>query len=140
MRVIIGPPLRQPPKHQIVTDSPIPMFPSMDSISVDINSEYSGGASHEGNFIRPEGLSDCVIFCTNDFSTVSKEVDVRTRKVRLIGLQVSLSNIMICISVLLFFLFSFLFIYLYIFTFCVVLKGMTSGLCRVLEKLLFLRQ
>ncbi|KAK9141061.1 hypothetical protein Scep_010742 [Stephania cephalantha] len=36
---------------------------------------------------RPEGLDDFVIFCTSDFVTVSKEVCIRTRRVRFVGLQ-----------------------------------------------------
>ncbi|XP_071721513.1 uncharacterized protein [Rutidosis leptorrhynchoides] len=71
IRVLVGRPLRRPPKHQITTDSLISAFPSMDL----------------GKFMCPEGLSDFVVFCTTDFSTISKEVHVRTRRVRLVGLE-----------------------------------------------------
>ncbi|KAK9281765.1 hypothetical protein L1049_004670 [Liquidambar formosana] len=87
IRVLVGSPLRRPPKHQIVAESLMTMFPSLDSDSVNLNKEHNGGSFHDGKFICPEGLSDFVIFCTSDFTTVSKEVHVRTRRVRLVGLE-----------------------------------------------------
>ncbi|KAK2971403.1 hypothetical protein RJ640_025353 [Escallonia rubra] len=87
IRVIVGAPLRRPPRHQMVTDSLLSVFPSIDSNSVDLSSEQNIFAFHMGKFIRPEGLSDFVIFCTTDFSTIHKEVHVRTRRVRLVGLE-----------------------------------------------------
>ncbi|KAI7982539.1 Protein EDS1B [Camellia lanceoleosa] len=86
IRVLVGPPLRRQPKHQMA-DSLLPLFSSIDSKSVDLKVERNVCAFHEGKFIRPEGLSDFVVFCTSDFSTVSKEVHVRTRRVRLVGLE-----------------------------------------------------
>ncbi|KAL4571874.1 hypothetical protein LXL04_018641 [Taraxacum kok-saghyz] len=77
IRVLVGRPLKRPPKHQITTDSLISAFPSMDINPVD----------QLGKFMCPEGLSDFVVFCTTDFSTISKEVHVRTRRVRLVGLE-----------------------------------------------------
>ncbi|KAL7586959.1 uncharacterized protein LOC111918387 [Lactuca sativa] len=77
IRVLVGRPLKQPPKNQITTDSLISAFPSMDLNPVD----------QLGKFMCPEGLSDFVVFCTTDFSTISKEVHVRTRRVRLVGLE-----------------------------------------------------
>ncbi|XP_059660049.1 uncharacterized protein LOC132306606 isoform X2 [Cornus florida] len=87
IRVLVGAPLRWPPKHQMVADSLLPMFPATNSNSVDSRREQNISAFHEGEFIRPEGLSDFVVFCTSDFSTVSKEVYVRTRRIRLLGLE-----------------------------------------------------
>ncbi|KAA8550557.1 hypothetical protein F0562_002241 [Nyssa sinensis] len=87
IRVVVGAPLRRHPKHQIATDSLLPVFSSIDSNSVDLKREQNVGAFHEGKFICPEGLSDFVVFCTSDFSAVSKEVYVRTRRVRLVGLE-----------------------------------------------------
>ncbi|KAK9944624.1 hypothetical protein M0R45_010184 [Rubus argutus] len=63
MRVLIGPPLRQPPKHQMVADSLLHVFPSVDPNTTTLNREQI------------------------DFTTVSKEVHVRTRRVRLLGLE-----------------------------------------------------
>ncbi|KAI3782836.1 hypothetical protein L2E82_12893 [Cichorium intybus] len=77
IRVLVGRPLKRPPKHQITTDLLVSAFPSMDLNPVD----------QFGKFMSPEGLSDFVVFCTTDFSTISKEVHVRTRRVRLVGLE-----------------------------------------------------
>ncbi|KAG8642010.1 uncharacterized protein LOC110627971 isoform X2 [Manihot esculenta] len=85
MRVLVGAPLRRPPKHPIVADPLMPIFPSIDSDADNLNREHSLG--HEEKLLRPEGLSDFCIFCTSDFATVSKEVHVRTRRVRLLGLE-----------------------------------------------------
>ncbi|KAM5562963.1 hypothetical protein ABKV19_017917 [Rosa sericea] len=87
MRVLIGAPLRQPPKHQMVADSLLDVFPSIDPNTTTLNREHISGPFIEEKSIRPEGLSDFSIFCTSDFTTVSKEVHVRTRRVRLLGLE-----------------------------------------------------
>ncbi|MBA0653147.1 hypothetical protein Goklo_020349 [Gossypium klotzschianum] len=75
IRVLVGAPLRQPPKHQIVADT------------VNFNREHNIVSSHQEKYIRPDGLNDFFIFCTSDFTTASKEVHVRTRRVRLLGLE-----------------------------------------------------
>ncbi|KAF8402168.1 hypothetical protein HHK36_013120 [Tetracentron sinense] len=87
MRVLVGAPLRRPPNNQIVTDSLIPAFPSLDTDSINPSRIYNIGSFCEGKCIHPEGLSSFVIFCTSDFTSVSKEVHVRTRRVRLVGLE-----------------------------------------------------
>ncbi|XP_047310233.1 uncharacterized protein LOC124913845 isoform X2 [Impatiens glandulifera] len=90
MRVLIGPPLRQQPKDQMREESFFPLFPSIhpDSIGVKIDqNELNPFQFQEAKFICPKGLDDFVVFCTSDFSTVSKEVCVRTRRVHLIGLE-----------------------------------------------------
>ncbi|KAF5726556.1 hypothetical protein HS088_TW22G00235 [Tripterygium wilfordii] len=87
IRVLVGPQLRSPPKHQIVLDSIKPMFSSIDSEAVNPNQEHTLGSCHEEKFICPEGLNNVVIFCTSDFVTVSKEVHIRTRRVQLLGLE-----------------------------------------------------
>ncbi|KAG8371681.1 hypothetical protein BUALT_Bualt13G0113600 [Buddleja alternifolia] len=83
MRIVVGAPLRRPPKHQIMEDGLMPAFLSIDPSSVDLKLKQN----MEDNFIHPDGLSDFVVFCTTDFSTVAKEVHIRTRKVQLIGLE-----------------------------------------------------
>lgn len=88
IRVLVGAPLRRPPKHQMVADSLMSVFPSIDSETVNHNREHRSGSFHNEKSICPEGLSDFFIFCTNDFATVSKEVHLRTRRVRLLGLEV----------------------------------------------------
>ncbi|KAL4354416.1 hypothetical protein GQ457_06G028030 [Hibiscus cannabinus] len=75
IRVLVGAPLRQPPKHHIVADT------------VNLNSEHNLALSHQEKYIRPEGLNNFFVFCTSDFTTASKEVHVRTRRVRLLGLE-----------------------------------------------------
>ncbi|XP_030934166.1 uncharacterized protein LOC115959761 isoform X2 [Quercus lobata] len=87
MRVLVGAPLRQPPKHQIVADPLMPLFSSIDSDAAHLNHENTSGSFHDEKIIRPEGLNDFFVFCTSDFATVSKEVHVRTRRVRLLGLE-----------------------------------------------------
>ena len=83
MRILVGAPLRRPPKHQTVLDSMVSLFTSVDS-------ETAGNSApiDKDKFIRPESLNNFLIFCTSDFSTVSKEVHVRTRRVRLVGMEV----------------------------------------------------
>lgn len=87
IRVLVGSPLRRPPTHQIVVDSPLPMFSSVNSDAINHSREHNGGAFHDEKSILPEGLRDFVVYCTSDFTTVSKEVHVRTRRVRLVGLE-----------------------------------------------------
>lgn len=87
MRVLVGAPLKQPPKQQMVADSFMHVFP-IDSNTANLNREHTSGPSPEEKSIRPEGLSEFFIFCTSDFTTVSKEVHVRIRRVRLLGLEV----------------------------------------------------
>ncbi|XP_062174426.1 uncharacterized protein LOC133879728 isoform X1 [Alnus glutinosa] len=87
MRVLVDAPLRRPPNPQIMADTLIPMFPSIDSDAANLNHEKTSGLFSDEKFIRPEGLSDFFIFCTSDFATVSKQVHVRTRRVQLLGLE-----------------------------------------------------
>lgn len=84
MRILIGAPLRHPPKHLVAADSLRIMFPSIDS---DLKRDQFVGALSEGKFIRPAGLNSFVVYCTSDFTTVSRTVDMRTRRVRLVGLE-----------------------------------------------------
>ncbi|KAG4191402.1 hypothetical protein ERO13_A07G090700v2 [Gossypium hirsutum] len=87
IRVLVGAPLRRPPKHQTLADSLMIMFPSINLETVNLNKDHDMASSHQEKNVRPEGLSDFFIFCTSDFSTASKEVHVRTRRVRLLGLE-----------------------------------------------------
>ncbi|XP_021720157.1 uncharacterized protein LOC110687822 [Chenopodium quinoa] len=86
MRVLIGAPLKSPPKHQIVPDA-FTVFPSIDSESINLKAQQMLGALSKSKFSHPPGLNNLYIYCTTDFTTVSKEVDVRTRRVRLVGLE-----------------------------------------------------
>lgn len=92
IRVLVGRPLTHPPKHQITSDSLISAFPSMDLNPVDQSMSHNLQAFNLGKFMCPEGLSNFVVYCTTDFSTISKEVHVRTRRVRLVGLEVIMSK------------------------------------------------
>ncbi|GFQ00133.1 hypothetical protein PHJA_002157300 [Phtheirospermum japonicum] len=87
MRILVGAPLRRPPKHQISEDRLTPAFLSIDPSSVDLKLKQNKSPEMEEKFIHPDGLGDFVVFCTTDFSTVGKEVHVRTRRVQLIGLE-----------------------------------------------------
>lgn len=87
IRVLVGRPLRRPPMHHITTDSLISAFPSLD-INSDQSISQNLQAFNLGKIMCPDGLNDFVVFCTTDFSTISKEVHVRTRRVRLVGLEV----------------------------------------------------
>jgi hypothetical protein len=83
IRVLVGAPLKRPPKNLFVSDSFIPEFSS-----IDLSNQQNPCPFNLGKFIKPEGLNDFVMFCTTDFSTISKEVHVRTRRVRFVGLEV----------------------------------------------------
>ncbi|KAG2669700.1 hypothetical protein I3760_14G045200 [Carya illinoinensis] len=85
MRVVVGAPLRQPLKHQIVADTLLP--PPIHSDAANLTHVNTSGFFHDEKFIYAEGLGDFRIFCTSDFATVSKEVQVRIRRVRLLGLE-----------------------------------------------------
>ncbi|XP_051143282.1 uncharacterized protein LOC127259746 isoform X2 [Andrographis paniculata] len=87
MRIQIGAPLKQSPKHQITEDRMMPAFLSIDPNSVDLKLKQNKSSETEERFIRRDGLNDFVVFCTTDFSTVAKEVHIRLRRVRLIGLE-----------------------------------------------------
>ncbi|XP_021907266.1 LOW QUALITY PROTEIN: uncharacterized protein LOC110821655 [Carica papaya] len=87
IRVLVGAPLRRPPKHQMIADSLLPLYSSAESSTGNLKQEHNLGLFQEEKSIQPEGLSDFLIFCTSDFTTVSKEVHVRTRRVRLLGLE-----------------------------------------------------
>lgn len=83
MRVSVGPPLKQPPHHQIVAD---PLMPAFSSINSESAKQKSG--ADEVKFMRADDPVELSVFCTSDFTTVSKEVYLRTRRVRLVGLEV----------------------------------------------------
>ncbi|XP_050205834.1 uncharacterized protein LOC126655636 [Mercurialis annua] len=85
IRVLVGAPLRRPPKHPVVADCMIPVYSSIDVDADNLSRDHSLG--HEKKSLRPEDLDDFCIFCTSDFATVSKDVHVRTRRVRLLGLE-----------------------------------------------------
>lgn len=85
MRVLVGPRLRWAGKDQLASDSSSPMFPSLSTDSVD--SFHCMRTLSDENTV-PEDLLRFVVSCTSDFVTVSKEVFLRTRKVRFVGLEV----------------------------------------------------
>ncbi|KAL5562194.1 hypothetical protein UlMin_031941 [Ulmus minor] len=86
MRVSVGAPLNRAP-IQIAPDSFMHVLPSIDSEGTSSNREINSGSSYEETSTRPDGLSDFFVFCTSDFTTVTKEVHVRTRRVQLLGLE-----------------------------------------------------
>nr|ACJ86295.1 unknown [Medicago truncatula] len=82
MRVLVGAPQKTPPKHQTVLDSLMPVFTSVDSMTAGSSAPVDNDKS-----VRPASLNNLLIFCTSDFTTVSTEVHLRTRRVRLVGLE-----------------------------------------------------
>uniref|UniRef100_A0A7N0U5G7 Fungal lipase-type domain-containing protein n=1 Tax=Kalanchoe fedtschenkoi TaxID=63787 RepID=A0A7N0U5G7_KALFE len=87
IRVVVGAPLKRPPKHQIMSESVMPLFASVDSEAVGPSLGRDISCSEDGRSIRPDGLNDFVVYCTSDFATVSKKVHLRTRRVKLLGLE-----------------------------------------------------
>ncbi|XP_031404474.1 uncharacterized protein LOC116213599 isoform X2 [Punica granatum] len=87
MRVLVGPPLKRPPYHQIVEDSLLPAFSTINKEPVKVSSIQNSNPSDEVKYVHPDDPIDLYIFCTSDFTTVSREVHLRTRIVRLIGLE-----------------------------------------------------
>ncbi|XP_077226718.1 lipase class 3 family protein [Tasmannia lanceolata] len=87
MRVLIGAPLKQPPKNNDGMDSLNSSFLSQASDTVNPSQQYNIRLFCEGESIQTEGLRGFYICCSSDFVTVSKEVYVRTRRVRLVGLE-----------------------------------------------------
>lgn len=88
MRILIGPPLKQPPKYSVSGESLKPIFSSEETECDGSSLDFDIG-SVEDKRLCPEGLNDFDIYCTSDFITVSKKVHVRTRRVRLLGLEVN---------------------------------------------------
>ncbi|XP_042435726.1 uncharacterized protein LOC122021645 isoform X2 [Zingiber officinale] len=84
MRILIGRPLKHPPKFPVVNHSL--RFNSI-AEHASSDSDYEIGSLFEDRNICSDGLNNFVLYCTSDFFTVSKEVHVRTRRVRLLGLE-----------------------------------------------------
>ncbi|PKA66130.1 hypothetical protein AXF42_Ash018420 [Apostasia shenzhenica] len=85
MRIVIGSPLKKPPKcHVEESLSPLFSYPVADCVST--SPENSFESSCERNSIC-EAVGDFVVYCTTDFTTVSKKVHVRVRRVRLLGFE-----------------------------------------------------
>jgi len=80
MRIHVGHPLKQPPNYTS-EDFMVPVITGADS-----NPEFGFESLFEDKDCC-KGLSGFLIYGTNDFVTVCKEVYVRTRRVRLLGLE-----------------------------------------------------
>ncbi|CAN6446860.1 unnamed protein product [Victoria cruziana] len=87
MRILIGAPLRQPPKEPNVVDSLICGFPSSTESPLDPSFRLVPGSSSEHGNACSGSINSFTIHCTGDFFTITKEVHVRTRRVRLLGLE-----------------------------------------------------
>nr|XP_019708458.1 uncharacterized protein LOC105051217 isoform X2 [Elaeis guineensis] len=89
MRLIIGAPLKRPPKHPVIDDSLLPLFSSGVTECASSSRESQFGSFFEERSVCScsDGLNGFVVYCTSDFITVSKEVHVRTRRVRLVGFE-----------------------------------------------------
>jgi hypothetical protein len=81
MRIRVGPPLKQPP-NCISEDFLVPLITGADSTL-----DFGFDSLFEDRDCC-KGLNGFVIYGTNDFVTVRKKVYVRTRRVRLLGLEV----------------------------------------------------
>lgn len=91
IRVLIGPPLKRPLKHPVIDESfpnlPSPAAAAPPSIIGASDEHHTGGALVDGGVRSAHPLIDLVVYCTSDFVTICKEVHVRTRRVRLLGLE-----------------------------------------------------
>jgi hypothetical protein len=81
MRILVGHPLKNPPNYTS-EDFMVPVV-----TGVNLNLDYGFESFFEDNGCC-KGLNDFLIYGTSDFVTVCKEVHVRTRRVRLLGLEV----------------------------------------------------
>ncbi|KAL6899901.1 hypothetical protein ACP4OV_006559 [Aristida adscensionis] len=80
MRILVGHQLKQPPNY-ISEDFMVPVFTSADS-----SSDFGFESLFEDKGCC-KGLNGFLIYGTSDFVTICKEVYVRTRVVRLLGLE-----------------------------------------------------
>ncbi|WOL02498.1 hypothetical protein Cni_G11217 [Canna indica] len=85
MRILIGSPLKRPPKYSVVDDSLLANSSIAECASSD--PDYKIGSLFQERNLYSNGLDSFVVYCTSDFLTVSKEVHVRTRRVRLLGFE-----------------------------------------------------
>ncbi|KAJ0988948.1 hypothetical protein J5N97_007304 [Dioscorea zingiberensis] len=96
MRILIGTPLKKPPKHSVFED-PLPsVLSSPVTDCVNFNLEQKTTSFSEEKRANSEGFSGFVVYCTSDFVTVSKEVYVRTRQVRLLGFEGAGKTSLLC--------------------------------------------
>ncbi|KAL0906669.1 hypothetical protein M5K25_025182 [Dendrobium thyrsiflorum] len=82
MRLLIGAPLKRPPKYPADEILPLFSYPAADSTDTT--------PDEKSKISSIDGLADFVVYCTSDFISVPKQVHVRVRRVRLLGLQVCL--------------------------------------------------
>ncbi|KAG8070698.1 hypothetical protein GUJ93_ZPchr0006g46256 [Zizania palustris] len=80
MRILIGHPLKQPPNYTS-EDFMVPVATGTNS-----NPDYGFDSLFEDKGCC-KGLNEFLIYGTSDFVTICKEVYVRTRRVRLLGLE-----------------------------------------------------
>ncbi|MQL83554.1 hypothetical protein Taro_016054, partial [Colocasia esculenta] len=85
MRILVGAPLRQPPPKHPVVDDLFSMSPSPGECTH--ASQDHGTMSFNESTGSCNGLNSFMVHCTSDFVTVSKEVNFRIRRVRLLGLE-----------------------------------------------------
>lgn len=79
MRILIGSPLKRPPKYPVEEILPLFSYPATESIDTK--------PDEKSKFSVTEGLAGFVVYCTSDFISVPKQVHVRVRRVRLLGLE-----------------------------------------------------
>ena len=94
IRILVGPPLRRPLKHPLIDESfPNLPSPAATEVSIGITEDPNTVSATTRPFIHgrvaSHPLGDLVVYCTTDFATLCKQVHVRTRRVRLLGLKVS---------------------------------------------------
>lgn len=79
MRILVGRPLKQPPNYTS-EDFMVPV------VTGAMNPDYGVEPFEDKGCCK--GLNEVIIYGTSDFVTICKEVYVRTRRVRLLGLEV----------------------------------------------------
>lgn len=87
MRVTVGLPLKRPPRYASLAESSIPIF-SSNAKNINSSQPYDEKSQDDEYSMHNEDIDSLTIFCTSDFTTVSKEVYRRMRRVRLLGLEV----------------------------------------------------
>jgi hypothetical protein len=99
MQILIGAPLKRASTQQINSSfiaSGLVIgegFTGSDADSPHSSLSIQNGLFGETENCPVESLREVIVHCTSDFMTVSKEVSIRLRRVRLLGLKVLMKSI-----------------------------------------------
>ncbi|KAK8936211.1 hypothetical protein KSP39_PZI014038 [Platanthera zijinensis] len=79
MRLLVGAPLKKPPKYPV--EEILPVFSYPDAAYIKSKPEDMS------EYLSTEALNGFVVHCTSDFISASQKVHVRVRRVRLLGFE-----------------------------------------------------